>query len=101
MATQTRTTHCNLVIMRGREGQCPGVAGVFRPDGCAAPAVGGGRQDGGMTEAVRSLATPRSIAFGGYFAVLARGLSPDGLAHRLAEAVRYGDGHVVEEAGEH
>ncbi|MER6474700.1 hypothetical protein [Streptomyces filamentosus] len=54
-----------------------------------------------MTDAVTWLAAPRSVAFGGYFVVLARGLSPDGLAHRLAEAVRYGDGHVVEEAGEH
>ncbi|MFE0043721.1 DUF6461 domain-containing protein [Streptomyces albireticuli] len=36
------------------------------------------------------LADPRSIAFGGYYVVLARGLSPEGLADHLAAAVHEG-----------
>ncbi|MFD7782572.1 DUF6461 domain-containing protein [Streptomyces nojiriensis] len=41
-----------------------------------------------MTDGTTWLAEPQSIAFGGYYVVLARGLTPDELVGRLAEAVR-------------
>nr|WSX53715.1 hypothetical protein OG409_35220 [Streptomyces sp. NBC_00974] len=53
-----------------------------------------------MTNGTTWLAAPRSIAFGGYHVVLARGLSPDELADRLAASV-YGGDHVAEAVGEH
>ncbi|MGW1638358.1 DUF6461 domain-containing protein [Streptomyces lavendulae] len=40
-----------------------------------------------MTDGTTWLAAPRSIAFGGYHVVLARGLTPEELADRLAENV--------------
>ncbi|MET9469125.1 DUF6461 domain-containing protein [Streptomyces sp. NPDC006544] len=53
-----------------------------------------------MTNGTTWLAAPRSIAFGGYHVVLARGLWPDELADRLAASV-YGGDHVAERVGEH
>ncbi|MFD4377511.1 DUF6461 domain-containing protein [Streptomyces sp. NPDC058486] len=40
-----------------------------------------------MTDGITWLAAPRSIAFGGYHVVLARGLTPEELSNRLAENV--------------
>lgn len=54
----------------------------------------------GMTNGTTWLAAPRSIAFGGYHVVLARGLSPDELADRIAACV-YGAKHVAVAVGEH
>ncbi|MGW6690911.1 DUF6461 domain-containing protein [Streptomyces sp. NPDC054961] len=53
-----------------------------------------------MTNGTTWLAAPQSVAFGGYHVVLARGLSPEALADRLAASV-YGGDHVAEEVGEH
>ncbi|MFJ3895597.1 DUF6461 domain-containing protein [Streptomyces sp. NPDC090083] len=53
-----------------------------------------------MTEGMSWLAGRQSIAFGGYHVVLARGLSPKGLAERLAAALRYDAEHVVVSVGE-
>lgn len=40
-----------------------------------------------MTDGTTWLAEPQSIAFGGYYVVLARGLAPDELVGRLVESV--------------
>ncbi|MFJ5552698.1 DUF6461 domain-containing protein [Streptomyces sp. NPDC093225] len=53
-----------------------------------------------MTDGTTWLAAPRSITFGGYHVVLARGLTPEELADRLAENVD-GVRHVAVAAGEH
>ncbi|MEW1642386.1 hypothetical protein [Streptomyces sp. NPDC091219] len=53
-----------------------------------------------MAEGMSWLAGRQSIAFGGYHVVLARGLSPKGLAERLAAALRYDAEHVVVSVGE-
>ncbi|MFC9484596.1 DUF6461 domain-containing protein [Streptomyces hydrogenans] len=54
-----------------------------------------------MTDGTTWLAAPRSIAFGGYYVVLARGLSPEELADRLAATLLYKADHVVVAVGEH
>ncbi|MGW4688844.1 hypothetical protein ACWEPM_28655 [Streptomyces sp. NPDC004244] len=54
-----------------------------------------------MTDGIVWLAAPRSIAFGGYHVVLARGLSPDELADRLAPAVSGYVKHHAVAAGDH
>ncbi|MGR4878156.1 DUF6461 domain-containing protein [Streptomyces sp. LARHCF249] len=54
-----------------------------------------------MTDDMTWLAAPQSIAFGGYHVVLARGLSPEELADRLAAAVLYETRHVAVAVGEH
>ncbi|MFD9269123.1 DUF6461 domain-containing protein [Streptomyces goshikiensis] len=53
-----------------------------------------------MTDGTIWLAAPRSITFGGYHVVLARGLTPDELAARLAAAVDGAECGVVA-VGEH
>lgn len=53
-----------------------------------------------MTNGTTWLAARRSIAFGGYCVVLARGLSPEELADRLAATV-YDTKHTAVAAGEH
>ncbi|MER7585707.1 hypothetical protein [Kitasatospora sp. NPDC097691] len=53
-----------------------------------------------MTDGTTWLAAPQAIAFGGYHVVLARGLSVDELADRLA-AILHGGKHVVVPVGEH
>ncbi|MFE9254705.1 hypothetical protein [Streptomyces sp. NPDC006879] len=47
------------------------------------------------------LAAPRSVAFGGYHVVLARGLCEQELAERLAATLVYDAAHVVVPVGEH
>ncbi|MFH7599273.1 hypothetical protein WDV06_29870 [Streptomyces racemochromogenes] len=54
-----------------------------------------------MTHETAWLAAPQSIAFGGYRVVLARGLSPEELADRLAATVLYDAEHIAVAAGEH
>ncbi|MFF0435420.1 hypothetical protein ACFYU9_24735 [Streptomyces sp. NPDC004327] len=54
-----------------------------------------------MTHTTTWLAAPRSIAFGGHYVVLARGLSPEELAGRLAQTLVYDAEHVVVAVGEH
>ncbi|MFD5815179.1 DUF6461 domain-containing protein [Streptomyces sp. NPDC127038] len=54
-----------------------------------------------MTDGTTWLAERQSIAFGGYHVVLARGLSPQELAERLAAALRYDTEHVVVPVGDH
>ncbi|MFE4593030.1 DUF6461 domain-containing protein [Streptomyces laurentii] len=54
-----------------------------------------------MTDGTTWLAAPQSIAFGGYYVVLARGLSPEELADRLAAALLYEAEHLVVAVGEH
>ncbi|MFI5985206.1 hypothetical protein ACIBEA_30640 [Streptomyces sp. NPDC051555] len=54
-----------------------------------------------MTDGTRWLAAPQSIAFGGYHVVLARGLSQEELAGRLAENLLLPAPHVVVPVGEH
>lgn len=54
-----------------------------------------------MTDGTTWLAAPQSIIFGGYRVVLARGLSPQELANRLAETVSYDAQHIVVEVGAH
>ncbi|MFH8370536.1 hypothetical protein [Streptomyces sp. NPDC018031] len=54
-----------------------------------------------MTIGTAWLADPRCIAFGGYRVVLARGLSADELAGRLAAAVLYDAEHIAVAVGEH
>ncbi|MEW2374380.1 hypothetical protein AB0940_34260 [Streptomyces sp. NPDC006656] len=53
-----------------------------------------------MTDGTTWLA-PQSIAFGGYHVVLARGLSPQELAERLAATLQYDAEHVAVPVGEH
>ncbi|MFB6480069.1 DUF6461 domain-containing protein [Streptomyces virginiae] len=53
-----------------------------------------------MTDGTTWLAAPRSIAFGGYFVVLARGLTEDELVGRLRQAARSTTAGVVA-VGEH
>ncbi|MER7766903.1 hypothetical protein [Kitasatospora sp. NPDC096140] len=53
-----------------------------------------------MTDGTTWLAAPQAIAFGGYHVVLARGLSGEELADRLA-AVVHGVKHVAVAVGEH
>ncbi|MFE0464643.1 DUF6461 domain-containing protein [Kitasatospora sp. NPDC058965] len=48
-----------------------------------------------MTDGTAWLAAPRAIAFGGYWVVLARGLSMQELADRLAATVADGGRHVA------
>ncbi|MFJ4716582.1 DUF6461 domain-containing protein [Streptomyces sp. NPDC088785] len=54
-----------------------------------------------MTDGTTWLAAPRSIAFGGHHVTLARGLSPQELARRLAGALEYEGDHDVVPVGEH
>ncbi|MFD7439031.1 hypothetical protein [Streptomyces sp. NPDC059861] len=54
-----------------------------------------------MTNQTTWLATPRCISFGGYHVVLARGLSPEELADRLAAALLYDTKHIAVPVGEH
>lgn len=54
-----------------------------------------------MTDGTTWLAAPHSIAFGGYHVVIARGLSPQELADRLAATLLYEAEHVIEAVGEH
>ncbi len=54
-----------------------------------------------MTNGTTWLAARQSIAFGGYHVVLARGLSPEELADRLAATVLYDTKHTAVAAGEH
>ncbi|MEV0489993.1 hypothetical protein [Streptomyces atratus] len=54
-----------------------------------------------MTDGTTWLAAPQSIAFGGYYVVLARGLSPEELADRLAVSVLYDTEHIAVAVGEH
>ncbi|MFD8210686.1 DUF6461 domain-containing protein [Streptomyces sp. NPDC059695] len=54
-----------------------------------------------MTDGTTWLAAPQSIAFGGYHVVLARGLSPEELADRLAATLLYEAEHIVVAVGEH
>ncbi|MCZ0983471.1 hypothetical protein O1L60_42395 [Streptomyces diastatochromogenes] len=54
-----------------------------------------------MTDGTTWLAAPQSIAFGGYYVVLARGLSPEELADRLAATLLYEADHVVVAAEDH
>ncbi|MCX4782977.1 hypothetical protein [Streptomyces sp. NBC_01264] len=54
-----------------------------------------------MTDGTTWLAAPQSIAFGGYHVVLARVLSPEELADRLAATVLYDAEHMVVAVGEH
>ncbi|MGW6487096.1 hypothetical protein [Streptomyces sp. NPDC055056] len=54
-----------------------------------------------MTDGIAWLADRQSIAFGGYHVVLARGLSPQELAERLAATLLYEAEHVVVPVGEH
>ncbi|MGW2017661.1 hypothetical protein [Streptomyces sp. NPDC001927] len=54
-----------------------------------------------MTDGTTWLAAPQSIAFGGYHVVLARGLSPQELAERLAATLLYDTEHTVVPVGEH
>ncbi|WP_331738056.1 DUF6461 domain-containing protein [Streptomyces sp. NBC_01276] len=53
-----------------------------------------------MTHGTTWLADPQSIAFGGYHVVLARGLSPNELAARLAATV-YDGRHIAVAVGDH
>ncbi|MFD9371289.1 DUF6461 domain-containing protein [Streptomyces sp. NPDC060020] len=53
-----------------------------------------------MTDGTTWLAEPRSIAFGGYHVVLARGLTQDELVCRLAKAV-YGSVRAAVAVGDH
>jgi hypothetical protein len=54
-----------------------------------------------MTDGTTWLAARQSIAFGGHYVVLARGLSPDELADRLAATVLYDTEHTAVTVGEH
>ncbi|MFD7079938.1 hypothetical protein [Streptomyces sp. NPDC059918] len=54
-----------------------------------------------MTDGTTWLAALQSIAFGGYHVVLARGLSLEELADRLAATLLYETEHVVVAVGEH
>ncbi|MFD8260047.1 DUF6461 domain-containing protein [Streptomyces griseoluteus] len=54
-----------------------------------------------MTDGTTWLADRQSIAFGGYHVVLARGLSSEELANRLAAALRYDTEHIVVPVGDH
>ncbi|CAL9651175.1 hypothetical protein SUDANB176_06628 [Streptomyces sp. enrichment culture] len=54
-----------------------------------------------MTDGTTWLATPRCISHTGHYVVLARGLSPEELADRLAAAVLYDTEHIAVAAGEH
>ncbi|MFB7361658.1 DUF6461 domain-containing protein [Streptomyces hydrogenans] len=54
-----------------------------------------------MTDGIAWLADPRSIAYGGYFVVLARGLSPEDLAERLSATLEYEAEHIAVPVGEH
>ncbi|MEU8435459.1 hypothetical protein AB0F18_21590 [Streptomyces sp. NPDC029216] len=54
-----------------------------------------------MTDGTTWLAAPQSIAFGGYHVVLARGLSPQELAERLAATLQYEAEHSAVAVGEH
>lgn len=54
-----------------------------------------------MAHGTAWLAAPRSIAFGGYRVVLARGPSPEELAGRLATTVSYDSEHIAVAVGEH
>ncbi|MEV5885964.1 hypothetical protein AB0L74_25140 [Streptomyces sp. NPDC052020] len=54
-----------------------------------------------MTDGTTWLADRQSIAFGGYHVVLARGLSPRGLAERLAATLLYDAEHIVVPVGDH
>ncbi|WP_147420053.1 DUF6461 domain-containing protein [Streptomyces sp. WM6372] len=51
-----------------------------------------------MTDGITWLAEPRSIAFGGYSVVMARGLTPEELVGRLTETV-YGPEHTAVPVG--
>ncbi|MFF5803901.1 hypothetical protein [Streptomyces sp. NPDC012746] len=52
-----------------------------------------------MTDGITWLAAPRSIAFGGYSVVMARGLTPQELVGRLTETV-YGPEHTAVPVGD-
>jgi hypothetical protein len=54
-----------------------------------------------MTDGITWLADRQAIAFGGYHVVIARGLSPQELAERLAAALLYDAEHVVVPVGDH
>lgn len=53
-----------------------------------------------MTDGTTWLAAPRSIAFGGYQVVMARGLALDDLAGRLAQSLQYRTDHEAVPVGE-
>lgn len=54
-----------------------------------------------MTDGTTWLAAPRAITFGGHHVVLARGLTPEELADRLAATVLYDAEHIAVPVGEH
>ncbi|QIP83622.1 hypothetical protein GLX30_05565 [Streptomyces sp. Tu 2975] len=54
-----------------------------------------------MTDGTTWLAARQSIAFGGHYVVLARGVSPDELADRLAATVLYDTEHTAVTVGDH
>ncbi|MFI6086219.1 DUF6461 domain-containing protein [Streptomyces sp. NPDC051217] len=54
-----------------------------------------------MTDGTTWLAAPQPITFGGYYVVLARGLSTEELADRLAATVLYDTEHIASAVGEH
>jgi hypothetical protein len=54
-----------------------------------------------MTDGMTWLADRQAIAFGGYHVVMARGLSPQELAKRLAATLLYDAEHLVVPVGDH